>query len=245
MMMMNDPHQVKVQNAANVLGVSVDASLEEVKKSFREKAKALHPDTAAAAAAGAKQTQTGDDDGDTTFAELREAYEILVNRAGNASSNDGGASHVYGPGMRARFEAAKKWRERQGATSGPVKAARENTNRGGGDAKRDEGFGFRHPNNGQTPIVDNTRGSTSTADDDDETLEAILRRQKAAYRSSSHPADAARFRNKRFSSASELPSLVTRNAAQVRASKVAAGAVGAALLCTTSCLLYLSSNREV
>ena len=228
------------QNAANVLGVSVDASLEEVKKSFREKAKALHPDTAAA---GAKQTQTGDDGGDTTFAELREAYEILVNRAGNANSNDGGASHVYGPGMRARFEAAKKWRERQGATSGPVKAARENTNqgdaafsrRGGGDAKRDEGFGVRHPNNGETPIVDDKRGSTSTTDDDDETLEAILRRHKAAR---SHPADAARFRTKQFS-ASELPSLVTRNAQ--RASKLA-GAVGAALLCTASCLLYLSSK---
>lgn len=208
------------QHAANLLGVSAYASLEEVKKSFREKAKALHPDTAASA----KQA----DDEDTSFAELQEAYEILVKRAGEAEV-DGVVSHgVYGPGMRARFEAARKWRERrrEGAKSGAVKAAMENTNgdatEGGGRYNRDkDGFGFRYPNG------EAAHGSTSTADDG-ETLQAILLRHKVAR---TQPSGWHRF-------ASEMP-FITRKT--FGGSKIA-GAAGAALLCTTSCLMYVLST---
>lgn len=210
--------------AASLLGVSADASLEEVKKSFREKAKALHPDTATA-------TQTGD--GGTTFAELREAYEILTNRA--EESRTGNSDSIYGPGMRARFEAAKKWRERQGASSGPVRAARESTSpgnagfaaRGGGDSSVDgdgDGFGSRRAEGG---------ASDGPSVEDDETLEAILRRHKAAR---SQPSDAAR--SGRTVASETRPFLTGKMKAHALGGSKIAGAVGAALLCTTSCLLY-------
>lgn len=221
-------------HAANLLGVPADASLEEVKKSFREKAKALHPDTATAVA-----TRTLDDDGgDITFAELREAYEILVKRAGKAKSGYGVASRVYGPGMLARFEAAKNWRERQGATSGPVKAARENTTPRdtglaacqGGDLNRSaDGFGFRYTGGG----AQNTRMTV----DDVEVLETVLRQHKA-FRS--QPSDATLSRR---TIASEVPLNARKIAHAFSSPKIAVvGVAGVALLCTTTCLIYLLSK---
>ena len=88
--------------SAVLLGVSLDASEEEVKKAYRQKAKKMHPDTSTGAA---------DFDG-SSFADLREAYECMLHFS--ATSSDDKKDDVYGPGMRARFEAARRWRERRG-----------------------------------------------------------------------------------------------------------------------------------
>ena len=88
--------------SAVLLGVSLDASEEEVKKAYRQKAKKMHPDTSTGAA---------DFDG-SSFADLREAYECMLHIS--ATSCHDKNNDVYGPGMRARFEAARRWRERRG-----------------------------------------------------------------------------------------------------------------------------------
>ena len=88
--------------SAVLLGVSLDASEEEVKKAYRQKAKKMHPDTSTGAA---------DFDG-SSFADLREAYECMLHNS--ATSCHDKNNDVYGPGMRARFEAARRWRERRG-----------------------------------------------------------------------------------------------------------------------------------
>ena len=86
---------------AALLNVSPSASELDIKRAFREKAKTLHPDTA-----GVRHEDGRD------FGELREAYEFLLK---HGSTEDVAVDNVYGPGMQARFEAAKMWRERQGS----------------------------------------------------------------------------------------------------------------------------------
>ena len=144
-----------VSRAATLLGVSPTASLDEVKRSFREKAKALHPDTA-----GANQSD------DATFAELVEAYEILTNRAGETSAT---RVDPLGPGMRARMEAAKNWREKAGTAKGvPMRPARE----GGGSAAMNamDGGGLT---GGRAP-------ASSPSLSDEEELAALLSRHRRA-----------------------------------------------------------------
>ena len=96
---------------AALLNVSPSASELDIKRAFREKAKTLHPDTA-----GVRHEDGRD------FGELREAYEFLLK---HGSTEDVAVDNVYGPGMQARFEAAKMWRERQGSQNTPIKAARD------------------------------------------------------------------------------------------------------------------------
>ena len=62
----------------------------------------MHPDTS---------TVGADFDG-SSFANLREAYECMLHFS--ATSSHDKSNDVYGPGMRARFEAARRWRERRG-----------------------------------------------------------------------------------------------------------------------------------
>ena len=100
---MKDPHVV--------LGVDADADVDALKKAFRAKAKTMHPDVAGADAC------------EESFMELRRAYEIMLQRRGSSPDP---VDDAYGPGMRARMEAARAWRERSGAAaSGPMAAARE------------------------------------------------------------------------------------------------------------------------
>jgi len=100
---MKDPHVV--------LGVDADADVAALKSAFRAKAKMMHPDVAGADAC------------EESFMELRRAYEIMLERRGSSPDP---VDDAYGPGMRARMDAARAWRERSGAAaSGPMAAARE------------------------------------------------------------------------------------------------------------------------
>ena len=266
-------HSVR-ERAARLLEVPVDASLSEVKRAFREKAKALHPDTREREWKPKKSQSSRADDDDAptststvstvstdttiTFAELREAYEILLKRVGvggaNTDADDGGsgASDVYGPGMRARFEAAKKWRERRGAPpTGPIRAASETTmpKTPAEKEERQHGFVFRQRTSTNDEGEDSKKTTTTGGDDDaNETLEAILRRHKVAR--SSKPASAAAAtagmrRNDLFSSSSAesvMPKVVNGLRRHAASSSSAVGASGAALLCATSCVFYLLSR---
>ena len=88
--------------SAALLGVSIDASEEDIKKAYRQRAKMMHPDTS---------TVGAHFDG-SCFANLREAYECMLHFSAISSCDRN--NDVYGPGMRARFEAARRWRERRG-----------------------------------------------------------------------------------------------------------------------------------
>ena len=98
------------------------------KGSVREKAKTIHPDIAG----------NGHTDG-RTFTELREAYEILIGAASTSDAETKTSGAIYGPGMLARFEAAHRWRERQGGRHVPIKAAREHLRNGDTSASNVEG----------------------------------------------------------------------------------------------------------
>ena len=97
-----DPH--------DVLGVAEGAEIDEIKKQFRARAKALHPDTSDGTAS------------EDAFHELKAAYETLLERRGAESDPQ---DEVYGPGMRARLNAARAWRERSASKASGVAPARE------------------------------------------------------------------------------------------------------------------------
>ena len=97
-----DPH--------DVLGVPEGAEIYEIKKQFRARAKALHPDTSDGTAS------------EDAFHELKAAYETLLERRGAESDPQ---DEVYGPGMRARLNAARAWRERSASKASGVAPARE------------------------------------------------------------------------------------------------------------------------
>ena len=97
-----DPH--------DVLGVAEGAEIDEIKKQFRARAKALHPDTSDGTAS------------EDAFHELKAAYETLLERRGPESDPP---DEVYGPGMRARLNAARAWRERSASKASGVAPARE------------------------------------------------------------------------------------------------------------------------
>ena len=98
-----DPHAV--------LGVDKNATEADIKKAFRARAKALHPDT------------SSPDVAEDAFHVLKAAYEHLLDaRGGTKDAMD----DTLGPGMRARLDAARKWRERsESKASGGVAPARE------------------------------------------------------------------------------------------------------------------------
>jgi len=106
----DDPHAI--------LGVDANASELEIKRAFRARAKALHPDTSSS------------DVADDAFHALKHAYETLLARRGGVKDP---MDDALGPGMRARLDAARKWRERSDIRGGEgIKPAREWTNAGAG-----------------------------------------------------------------------------------------------------------------
>jgi hypothetical protein len=174
---------------------------------------------------------------------------VLLRRPGTSDSErNGGAAtqDPYGPGMRARFEAAKKWRERQGLPeTGPVSAAMENTKRypnaartgnwtlrGGSKPGARQGSGGVHGDGGDSPGLRRPRDAeqapaqqaqgSAASTEDEETLQAVLERYKVAR--SQQPRGPEATRAQRL--AAEVPNVVKK----LSSSKMAAGA---ALLCTT------------
>lgn len=119
MIMPPDPHAV--------LGVQKTATVDEIKRAFRERAKALHPDT----------SRDGGEARDVdAFHTLKSAYETLLKRRGAKADDDegGGMDDAYGPGMRARMTAARAWREQSERRAGGVAPAREWTRMRAGEA---------------------------------------------------------------------------------------------------------------
>jgi len=116
---MPDPHAV--------LGLRKTATVDEIKRAFRERAKALHPDTS---------TDARDVD---AFHALKAAYESLLKRRGAKADDDGdGMEEVYGPGMRARMTAARAWREQSERRAGGLAPAREWTRMRAGGSEAEE-----------------------------------------------------------------------------------------------------------
>lgn len=109
-----------------ILGVSKSATIDEIKKAFREKALQLHPDAQNSKLKTEDFTKTGANPTTTTnaaFMELRHAYEQLLGESSDKKESEKVAS--YGPGMRARMAAAKNIREKHGQNKGTMRAARE------------------------------------------------------------------------------------------------------------------------
>ena len=101
-----------------ILGVSSSATQSEIKAAFREKAKKLHPDVVKNSKSDADSSEQN-----ARFLELKNAYETLTGRSDENDDADKGP--IFGPGMRARMDAAKKMREKHGQTGGRMRAARE------------------------------------------------------------------------------------------------------------------------
>ena len=117
----NFPTKANKSKLYAILGISSNASQSEIKSAFREKAKKLHPDI--------QQNSKSDTDSfgkeeqNAKFLELKNAYEQLTGQSdGDAEEQKG---PIFGPGMRARMDAAKKMREKHGQTGGRIQAARE------------------------------------------------------------------------------------------------------------------------
>ena len=108
-----DPH--------DVLGVAEGAEIDEIKKQFRARAKALHPDTSDGTAS------------EDAFHELKAAYETLLERRGAESDPQ---DEVYGPGMSARLNAARAWRERRARDFEAIRAEAPNFSEGSEEEKR-------------------------------------------------------------------------------------------------------------
>ena len=138
-----------------LLGVSLDASEEDIKQAYRRKAKMLHPDTS---------TVDGHVDG-SSFADLCEAYKCMLHFSGTSAQC--ASDDVYGPGMRARFEAARRWRQRRGTHFNTSSAARDNSGLGKGTTSAQQER-KEHPS---------TRTQTGA---DDTFLEEVLSRHKQA-----------------------------------------------------------------
>lgn len=101
-----------------ILGVSSSATQSEIKAAYREKAKKLHPDVVKNSKSDADSSEQN-----ARFLELKNAYETLTGRSDENDDADKGP--IFGPGMRARMDAAKKMREKHGQTGGRMRAARE------------------------------------------------------------------------------------------------------------------------
>ena len=111
----NFPTKANKSKLYAILGISSNASQSEIKSAFREKAKKLHPDI--------QNSKSDKEEQNAKFLELKNAYEQLTGQSdGDAEEQKG---PIFGPGMRARMDAAKKMREKHGQTGGRIQAARE------------------------------------------------------------------------------------------------------------------------
>ena len=117
----NFPIKANKSKLYAILGISSNASQSEIKSAFREKAKKLHPDIIQNSKSDTDSF--GKEEQNAKFLELKNAYEQLTGQSdGDAEEQKG---PIFGPGMRARMDAAKKMREKHGQTGGRIQAARE------------------------------------------------------------------------------------------------------------------------
>ena len=117
----NFPTKANKSKLYAILGISSNASQSEIKSAFREKAKKLHPDIIQNSKSDTDSF--GKEEQNAKFLELKNAYEQLTGQSdGDAEEQKG---PIFGPGMRARMDAAKKMREKHGQTGGRIQAARE------------------------------------------------------------------------------------------------------------------------
>lgn len=72
-----------------VLGLERNASQQDIKRAYRQKAKELHPDTNSGDAAAAEK-----------FSQVQEAYDMLTNPLGRTGKNEHSASWAYTDGAR-------------------------------------------------------------------------------------------------------------------------------------------------
>jgi len=111
----NFPTKANKSKLYAILGISSNASQSEIKSAFREKAKKLHPDI--------QNSKSDKEEQNAKFLELKNAYEQLTGQSDGDAEDQKGP--IFGPGMRARMDAAKKMREKHGQTGGRIQAARE------------------------------------------------------------------------------------------------------------------------
>jgi len=86
------------KNYYDILGVSKDASTEEIKKAFKKLARKYHPDL-----------HPGDKDAEAKFKEINEAHHVLSNKK---------KREQYDLGQTIGFEGAPPWSRGQGGTGG-------------------------------------------------------------------------------------------------------------------------------
>ena len=123
----NFPTKANKSKLYAILGISSNASQSEIKSAFREKAKKIHPDI--------QNSKSDKEEQNAKFLELKNAYEQLTGQSDGDAEDQKGP--IFGPGMRARMDAAKKMREKHGQTGGRIQAAREWSENSSREKKQD------------------------------------------------------------------------------------------------------------
>ena len=129
----NFPTKANKSKLYAILGISSNASQSEIKSAFREKAKKLHPDIIQNSKSDTDSF--GKEEQNAKFLELKNAYEQLTGQSDGDAEDQKGP--IFGPGMRARMDAAKKMREKHGQTGGRIQAAREWSENSSREKKQD------------------------------------------------------------------------------------------------------------